>query len=81
MDPIRPAASQPGVRGFGRGVCAAMILAASGVLIAFISGAPMGAILVIGLLVLCPAGLWIVHRYERRATDRFRSMATSGAMR
>jgi hypothetical protein len=49
--------------------CTLMGLGVLGLLVAFVLGAPLVSVLLIGLLLLCPLLLWIPFRFERRSLD------------
>jgi hypothetical protein len=58
----------------GGTVCTTMALGAVGIVLLVLLGASPAALLLLGLLLLCPAGLWILYRYDRRAVRRFRML-------
>lgn len=47
--------------------CGAMTLAAVGLVVAVLLGAPLVSILLAGLLLLCPLLLWAPFRYQDRS--------------
>ncbi len=52
-----------------RATCAVMLLAAAGLVVAILLGAPLVSILLVGLLLLCPLLLWVPFRFELRSRD------------
>lgn len=52
-----------------RAACAVMLLAAAGLVVAILLGAPLVSILLVGLLLLCPLLLWVPFRFELRSRD------------
>ncbi len=58
------------------GVCALMSLAAGGLVVAILMGAPLVSILIVGLLLLCPLLMWVPFRFEQEARDRSRPADT-----
>ncbi|MGZ8640365.1 MAG: hypothetical protein ACXWYF_02800 [Actinomycetota bacterium] len=54
----------------GGGVCVAMAVAALAVVLLALLGASPAALVPLSLLLLCPAGIWILYRYDRRAVHR-----------
>lgn len=49
--------------------CGAMTLAATGLVIAVLLGAPLISVLLAGVLLLCPLLLWAPLRYHDRSLD------------
>ena len=47
--------------------CGVMTLAAVGLVVAVVLGAPLVSILLAGLLLLCPLLLWAPFRYQNRS--------------
>jgi hypothetical protein len=46
-----------------------MTIAAAGLVVAALFGAPLISILIAGLPLLCPLLMWVPFRFERRARD------------
>jgi hypothetical protein len=55
----------------GGAICAAMASGALGIVLSVVFGAPPTTLWILGLLLLCPTGMWILCRYNRRAVQRF----------
>lgn len=64
-----------------RVACGVMGLAAVGLFIGLLVGAPLVSILLAGLLLLCPLLLWMPFRFERRALDRIEPTSREAARR
>lgn len=58
----------------GGAVCTTMALGAAGIVLLVLLGASPAVLLLLGLLLLCPAGLWTLYRYDAKAVHRFRML-------
>ena len=53
--------------------CAFMTIAALGLVVAVLLGAPLVSILLVGLLLVCPLLMWVPFRFQERGERELRS--------